>query len=434
MKAITFTLFFVFGTLLLQAQSYDISQYQARYERRPFLEINPSLNYSGTFSDQDDLVNHGGGGNLNIDWREQSSLDNRIRNISVAGQAQFFRREFKDNDRTDISQKGASLFANIEQYNYTTEEKFWGFRGGVSLNAQDQADFQLNSDRFTDISLRPGLFFGTGRIEFAEDALLANWMMDDLLEQQVIGATTPEQRELLAQRITSIIGNRTFDFRRRRIYELQQLQQLFTEENIAIENEFMLFAVLNDNWAFANRASLPRGKRWQFGIDAGGQYQYASQPFAGDQFAVDGRPYVNYTSGKIIGQNASSIWTAELSAYYQDYLEEDVFFTPFFQTDNYGGVASFSHRYVWLPISRTTLTWTNQVRGQLGAFAPRGTQESLKDNSLSFASVLSWDYFVTYNWRFVLNVGVTGQFNDQDFFDFNTIRPSFNFSTRYAIF
>jgi hypothetical protein len=432
MKALTLTLFFVFGTLLLQAQSYDISQYRARYERRPFLEINPSLNYSGTFSDFDQFVNHGGGGNLIIDWREQSSLDNRIRNISVSGQAQFFRQEFKNAGTTDISRKGASLFASIEQYNYTTPKKFWGFRGGVSLNAQDQDDFQLNSDRFTDISLQPGLFFGTGRIEFAEDALLANWMMDDLLEQQVIGTTTPEQRVLLAQRITSIIGNRTFDFRRRRIYELQQLQQLFTEENIAIDNEFMLFAVLNDNWAFANRASLPRGKRWQFGVDAGGLYHYESQPIAGDEFTLSGRPYVNYTSGKIIGNNASSIWTAELSAYYQTDLEENN--SPFSSGERYGGGASFSHRLVCLPISRTTLSWTNQVAGQLGTRIPDGLEDGLKENRLTFLSTLSWDYFVTYNWSFVMNVGVAGQFNDQDFFDFHTVRPSFNFSTRYAIF
>jgi hypothetical protein len=432
MKSLMFTFFFVSGALLLQAQSYDISQYQARYERRPFLEINPSLNYSGTFSDWDDFVNHGGGGSLSIDWREQSSLDNRIRNISISGQAQFFRQEFKDHDRVDISRKGASLYASIEQYNYTTEKKFWGFRGGLFMNAQDRDDFALESDRFTDISLNPGLFFGTGRIEFAEDALLANWMMDDLLEQQVIGATTPEQRELLAQRITSIIGNRTFDFRRRRIYELQQLQQLFTEENIAIDNEFMLFAVLNDNWAFANRASLPRGKRWQFGVDAEGAYHYESKPFAGDEFTVSGRPYVNYTSGKIIGDNASSIWTAELSAYYQTDLEENNF--PFDSVERYGGGASLSHRLVWLPISRTTLSWTNQVVGQLGTNIPNGVQDGFKENRLSFISNLSWDYFVTYNWSFVLNVGLAGQFNDQDFFDFHTVRPSVNFSTRYAIF
>ncbi|WP_367390966.1 hypothetical protein [Lewinella sp. LCG006] len=432
MKALIFTALLVFSTLIVQAQSYDISQYQARYERRPFLEINPSLNYSGTFSDMDDFVNHSGGGDLSIDWREQSSLDNRIRNISVSGQAQFFRREFRDNNRTDISQKGASIFASIEQYNYTTPKKFWGFRGGLSINAQDQDDFQLNSDRFTNISLNPGLFFGTGRIEFAEDALLANWMMNDLLEQQVINATTPEQRELLAQRITSIIGNRTFDFRRRRIYELQQLQQLFKEENIAIEDEFMLFAVLNDNWAFANRASLPRGQRWQFGIDGRGAYFYQSQPFAGDDFTLTGRPYANYTSGKIIGNNASSSWTAELSAYYQTDLEENNF--PFNSGERYGGVASLSHRLVWLPISRTTLSWTNQVAGQLGTNVLNANQDGFKDNQLTFISTLSWDYFVTYNWRFVLNVGLAGQFIDQGFFDFHTVRPSFNFSTRYAIF
>lgn len=300
----------------LHAQTYDIGQYRARFERRPFLELDPSLNYSGLLTNQFNQDRHSGGAFLEGLWREQSNLDERQQAWTVLGRVSFGREEFEDPDRQDQSFKQASINATFNQTNYNDKNRFWGFRGGAFINALDRDNEILVSDRFTNISIQPGLFFGGGRIEFAEDALLANWMMDDLLEVGAIDSATPEQRLALAQRVTSIIGNRTFDFRRRRIYELQQLQQLFQEENIGVSDDFLLFAVLNDNWAFANRATLPHGKQWTVGVDGGGSYSFSSLPVATDNFIVSVQPYINFQSARIRHNNASTVLFAELGGFY----------------------------------------------------------------------------------------------------------------------
>ena len=74
--------------------------------------------------------------------------------------------------------------------------------------------------------------------------------------------------EALARSITFIIGNRVFDLRRRRIYGLEQLQQTLLERGITQEESFQLFAILNDNWAFANRATLTHGNRFSYGLSS----------------------------------------------------------------------------------------------------------------------------------------------------------------------
>lgn len=424
---------FLFTTLC--AQTYDISQYQARYERRPFLELNPRLNYASFFSNRDNDDQYAGGASITANWRVQSNMDDRIRNWSLFSQASFARRVYEDNDRPDESNRGVSLTAGLEQYNYRVGNKFWGFRGNAFISAQDRDDIFGESDRTTRLAIRPGVFVGSGRIEFSEDALLANWMLDDLLEAGVVNSATPEQRLALAQRITSTIGNRTFDFRRRRIYELQQLQQLFAESNIAVEDDFLLFAVLNDNWAFANRATLPNGQRWQVGLDAGGEYFYESMPVANDNFRAFARPYVNFQSAQIRHNNASTIWEAEVAGFYQDNLDEGNQFVPIFSLRSRSGATlNLNHTYVWLPISRTTLQWRNGVNVLFENFTPDDDIFTEDQWTVQAESVLSWDYFVSYNWRFSLNAGLRYFLNDNQFIENRTFQPFFNLSTNYAIF
>lgn len=434
MKLLSILSFLLFCLCVAEAQTYDISQYRARYERRPFMEFNPSFNYSGSYGLDDFFDRHFGGANLRFDWLEASNLDQRIQNFRVSGQYQFFRQRYENPDRIDFSSRNLVLLADIERYNYRQDNKFWGFRGEVSLTSRKNSDdsFPISSNSITNVAVNPGVFAGKGRIEFAQDALLANWIADDLLESEVIATATPEQRELLAQRITYIIGNRTFDFRRRRIYELQQLEQLFREENIVVENDFLLFAVLNDNWAFANRATLPRGQRLQFGVDASNVYGNSSSPTVSDVFVLEGRPYVSFTTASIKNNNASRVWGAELAGYYR----EDLINTPVGLANGYGVAVSLSHEYIWLPISRTTLRWRSTVTGQLSEEARFYNFDTDKFDGqlLRLSTELNWDYFISYNWRLVLTAGMVGSWGSNEFFTTRIINPYINFSTRYAIF
>ncbi|MEL6969684.1 MAG: hypothetical protein AAFO02_05910, partial [Bacteroidota bacterium] len=360
MKAILCNLLLLILSNSLCAQSYEIGQYRARYESRPFLEVNPRLNYSSIFTNADvDADNHQGGLSASVLWREQSNLDHRILSWSLNGNIGFSLQEFDNPNVPDLSSSDYFLQGSLEQYNYGNNQNFWGFRGEALVNVENRKAEANPADRRRAINLLPGLFVGTGRIEFSEDALLANWMMDDLLEAGVITAASPEQRLALAQRVTSIIGNRTFDFRRRRIYELKQLHTLFQEEEVAIVDDFLLFAVLNDNWVFANRAVLPHGQRWQLGLDVGGNYTFRSLPASFDVFTALAHPYLNFQHAHIRHNNAATIWEAELAGTYVDFLDEGSDAVPTFSTvPEWIGIFNLNHTYVWLPVSRTTLRWT----------------------------------------------------------------------------
>ena len=423
-------------TFSLTAQTYDISQYRARFERRPFLELNPQLSYNSLFSSIPNQDRHSGGAGLNVGWRESYNQDNRILNWTAVGQASFFRQEFEDPDLFDVSQRNVLLQASLEDYRYYQPNRFWGIRVGAGLSHAYRLDFNQVSIRSTNINLNPGIFAGSGRIEFAEDALLANWMMDDLLEAGVIDAPTPEQRLALAQRITSIIGNRTFDFRRRRIYELQQLNTLFAEEGIATQDDFLLFAILNDNWAFANRATLPHGKRIQYGIDANTLYSYNSTPISFDQFFLSGRPYLNFQHAQIRHNNASTVLEVEIGAFYEEVLDDGSDQFPIFNLrPQFGANLAFNHRYIWQPVSRTTLEWTNLVSFNYEDFKSDVVFIPNEERLFVVArSGLQWNYFINYNWRLTLNAGLQYQSSSTEGQSQNVFNPFLNLQTNYAIF
>ncbi len=433
-NVLSFILLFTLITSL-HSQSYDISQYRARFERRPFLELDPSLSYSGLLTNQFNQDQHSGGAALEALWREHSNLDERQTVWTVLGRTSFGRAEFENPDRQDQSNKQISINGTFSQTNYNAKNRFWGFRGNAFVNAIDRDNEFLVSNRFTNINIQPGIFFGGGRTEFAEDALLANWMMDDLLEVGAISSATPEQRFALAQRVTSIIGNRTFDFRRRRIYELQQLKQLFEEENINISDDFLLFAILNDNWAFANRAALPHGKQWVVGVDGGGSYSFASLPVATDNFLVFVEPYVRFESAKIRHNNASTSLFAQLRGFYRDNLDEGNGQTPVFSLLTQSGVSlSLGHSYVWLPMSRTTLRWNNAVNLGFTSFDADNIPNLNNEWTTNWQSVLSWNYFISYTWRLSLDAGIQATFINREFDKSEAIRPFFNLRSTIAIF
>ncbi|MEL7421766.1 MAG: hypothetical protein AAFN81_02190 [Bacteroidota bacterium] len=436
MKAILCKLLFLLFTGTLFAQSYDIGQYRARFESRPFLEVTPRISYASIFTNADvDQDNHQGRLSASAVWREQSNLDHRILSWSLGGNGGFSLQEYDNPDLPDLSSNDFSLQGSVEQYNYGDSKTFWGFRGNASIDIQNRNEGEDPADRRRAISINPGLFIGTGRIEFSEDALLANWMMDDLLEAGVITSASPEQRLALAQRVTSIIGNRTFDFRRRRIYELKQLHTLFQEEEMAIADDFLLFAVLNDNWGFANRAVLPHGQRWQFGLDLGGNYSFRSLPFAIDGFIALASPYINFQHANIHHNNAATIWEVELVGSYTDFLDEGSNGVPSFSAiPEWRGAFNLQHSYVWLPISRTTLRWTNSINVDFEDFKRRDFSFQQKIWDINLESVLQWDYFITYNWRLTLNAGIISRLIYTDVSNVRNLRPYFNVQTNYAIF
>jgi hypothetical protein len=441
------TFFTLFVCLLasisfLSAQStpYDISNYRARFDRRPLMQLNTNINYSGRHS-QDDIASNRTSLSLPLWWFLRSNTDERILNWNFSSDVRaFFGQQpgFQfpaSKDRYNVF--AARFTANRTVYHYRSPENFWGWGAFAAAQGDVNSSKTLDIDDNLSVQLAPRIFMGKGRIEFSEDALLANWMVQDLAEVGVISDYTPEQVEQVARAVTAIIGNRTFDFRRRRIYELRSLQQAFFDAGLVNEESFDLFAIINDNWAFANWASLPRGNRLTYGLRGEGRYSRNFQP---EEFELEssrfleGGVFAEYAMAKIINNNGSSIWNFSLAG---NFLEDQFLFNNN-DTERSSLYASANVNYarVWLPSSRMTFSWRNAV----GADHFFKTGDEFEDvffrsrSNINLSSRFEVDYFVSYQWTILISLGVIGDYlydRDDPLLQF---RPSVSLRSIYSIF
>ena len=255
---------------------------------------------------------------------------------------------------------------------------------------------------------------GVGRIEFAEDALLANWMLEDLQDIGLTSSYTAADVEALAMVITDLIGNRVFDLRRRRIYELKRLQQVILERGLAEGESFDLFAILNDNWAFANRATLTHGQRFRYGLRSSndafanrnaGEVEYSS-------ILHDSEGFAEYVHSSIVGNNGSQSFSAGIDIGYYAIQREHI--NDFLNRSDQGWRADVSLAYnrVWLPNSRTTFSWINEFTASRYLSYNTGLEFGEDPFFVSAELQSSWSvrYFIDYHWTIRAAVGAAAQY------------------------
>jgi len=442
--------------LFAQETTYDLSNYKARFERRPGMNMTFNSDFAGTYTNQTTGA-FTGVFDGRTSWFLNRNTDELISNWSVSGGLQLgrnlsssFRPTLNTSEIVDVYAFNLSL--GLRQDRYTRPNRFWGYQvgffGSDSGTERKSAFFDFDS-RTGNFNASASLYLGTGRIEFAEDALLAGWMLDELQATGVTANYTDEDVEALARTITFIIGNRVFDLRRRRIYELEQLQQTLLERGVTQEESFQLFAILNDNWAFANRATLTHGNRFSYGIQTNVQGQSdreiridEKERFLDNTYGV----FADYTRSRIVkNNNGSHSFSARVSLdYYQDFAQFDEEDTQ----DVSGGWAadaSLNYTRTWLPNSRTTFSWSNTLATQRYLRSNYGRDRVGSTTTLftdAFSSVLLVDYFINYQWTFQLGAGfqawhrpeqdrLIGAFGGKQTFGF---QPLIQFRTNYFFF
>ena len=242
--------------------------------------------------------------------------------------------------------------------------------------------------------------------------------------------------EALARNITFIIGNRVFDLRRRRIYGLEQLQQTLLERGITQEESFQLFAILNDNWAFANRATLTHGNRFSYGLSTssnGTIERFEEQEDTDRNLEVEVGGFAEYTRSRIVNNNGSAVFTAGLQlAHYLDLSKANEETTENI-SEGWMGELYLTYNRTWLPNSRTVFIWENTFATGRILQTNAG-----RDNSYQFFyqerlwSSLRTTYFVNYQWSFTAELGFNlFYYRDRDRVSFN---PHFSFRTNYFFF
>jgi hypothetical protein len=137
-------------------------------------------------------------------------------------------------------------------------------KGDFTKQKSSQYTIKTNIKGFDD-DLSVG--FGKGRIEIVQDAQMALYILNDLSLQGLIDKTPDvETINQFAQLITELNNKRVFDSRRRRIYQLTQIDKFLREKEITQVPDIRHFTTINDNWFFAFNPERYSGSDWYFDI------------------------------------------------------------------------------------------------------------------------------------------------------------------------
>lgn len=407
-----------FACLAQNAAEFDISQYKARYERRPFLEMGNNLSFRGTFDSNQDDQTLTQLRNL-IRGSIQKNTD-AIQSVITFNGAFNYDHFSGPSNRVSDGIIGLRTSVRKEQLNFSDNNRFWGYSYGGRINLR--FGIAQSRDLQQEVGASGGISFGQGRLEFAEDAILGNFMVNDLRDAGVFSNIGAREAGALALTITDIIGNRTFDFRRRRIYELQRLNKTVESLGLDAVDQFMLFAVLNDNWAFANRLFIRHGSQRRFGFELDNQLE-----FTRDFGVHNGSFFAEYTKAKIINNNGNLEWSVRGSL---GIVKNDLVFDQFdFGNGFYPGASATVTRSL-LPNSRSSLVFGagGQVSLTLAELTEDNSDSSIRTN---VNTNFQYRYFINYQWAMEFSAGFQAVHNtlneDTQFFPNLGIRSQYNF-------
>lgn len=165
-----------------------------------------------------------------------------------------------------------NLAINDLHRHYYKPQRFWAYQLLVATtfqNSNQRRDNPVITDKSWafDLNASLPLTIGKGRIEPIDDVFIANFMMDDLMENGILNADfSQEQLFSLGQVMAAARNQRIFDTRRQRIYELTQLDNWFKENGLAESKSDMLyFTTVADNWLFSFRNVRSAGERFALG-------------------------------------------------------------------------------------------------------------------------------------------------------------------------
>lgn len=275
-KTTLFTLSLIILSLpslvLGQIDTYDLSTYEVPDIRYHQLIMGVNLNQDNNLSGKD-------GNNQFINDRTSISGNLRFNYLGFhtsrkwQNSYSFSTSNFMSYSDDQSSALSGRLFSWNNQINFNTTirkyqsgKKFaeWSNQFSTSLRGDEIKD--VSSDTRSSqrsIQLISPLRVGVGRIENVSFAQQALFILRKLKEQGKLTKTlNADDVAAFADAIANIRSRRVFDFRLRRIFELEQLDQYLTESGIISDKDISYFAHLNDQWIYG--ASVLRGSGYRF--------------------------------------------------------------------------------------------------------------------------------------------------------------------------
>lgn len=271
MKTLLFS--FLFFTLITHAQdsTFQLKDYKYRTDGYRALTLNLNLS-TGTYSFKLDSSNNRKSKSFSLDGSpiiyNRIVSTNKRQYTSSIGLTPYFRSRHYEKQGIKTKENSSQLYFSWYQNNKFYSKNKWFFELDNILRTQyyksknTRTIINEKADEFN-INNEFSAGFGKGRIEYVQDAQMALFIINDLKNQGLIkglvDATTVNQ---FAQLITDINNKRVFDNRKRRIYELTQINNFLKEKGIIGEPDIRHFTTINDNWALALNPFRSSGAAW----------------------------------------------------------------------------------------------------------------------------------------------------------------------------
>jgi hypothetical protein len=290
---------FLFAVLLLcsfllraQFESFDLSTYKLPDITRHKLDFNIDFDGNSYTTDQnyrnkEDNYSKSNSfdGDLNLDYAFYRNSDKIQSNqwVGVDFSPSFYNIK-NDGLKSDNLNLNGSIYLNsrnrfylnINRFIETNLDFYWN-RNKIEENINSFGISTLNSKN---ISLLVSVKLGFGRIEEVQNARLAIYILDELNKEGSL-ARIPDEEEILefAKLISKLKSERFFDSRKKKIYEIEQVDIFLQSRGIVQNANSKYFTVVNDNWDYAALPNRRTGHRISFGITPELNYQNADYQY-----------------------------------------------------------------------------------------------------------------------------------------------------------
>ena len=231
-----------------------------------------------------DSYNSGLNTNLRIDYRYNYLTRKTIDQVysSFDGRYDYSKNKHSGGDKTEESTPNFHFNLNASRRIYLTEDKF--FMEGVAELYYDNSrrkieynDVESNSDNYysSDVNLSAGIGIGLGRIERVNDLWQGYYILEKLRLQNSLSRELQENDIFeFSTFISKLKNKRFFDYRLRKIAELQALDSLLHQQNLLHNTDILYFTTLNDYWSFPVYFDRKSGRELKFQVLPGFESDY----------------------------------------------------------------------------------------------------------------------------------------------------------------
>lgn len=432
-----------------QDKNFDLSKYKFPDYKRHELEFNINSNgnsyknsydepsFTGaTGTERKDYSSSNSHSSLSLNYQYDYLTRTRIDHLysSISGQYDYTKDRSADEITKQMNPNFSFNIGGSRRY-YLKEDKYFlevapslGFN--LSESKKTIGDIVDTHNKTNSFNAIIDFGAGIGRMEMVSDLWQAYYILEKLKGQKSLSKEL-EERDIFefASFASKLKNKRFFDFRLRKIAELQALDSLLHTKGLIKDTDISYFTTLNDYWSFANFQDRESGRVLKFWLSPQFSRYYYKSLSTSSQIA---------TNTELIS-NLSFNCTKQLNMFWDRHFNvllsnETMIDNTDLNLDNYPrnlSSADVNFGFDFFPDSRTSLSGSLGYNGsELIYQQDIVTQTKSWSNRIYFG--LDGNYYISPQLQ------ITGSFrldySDKIYNALNIVRANYNLALRYAIF